>query len=87
MRPVERKHSVDKGILHVGFLETEECMCVLEKWEGVKTRLMPERKRIEFWVEFGGECYKLEVGFDDVFEANGCCLEDKKLNAVLLKVC
>lgn len=70
----------------MGFLETEECMCVLEKWEGVKMRLMPERKRIEFWVKFGGECYKLEVGFDDVFEANGCCLEDKKLNAVLLKL-
>lgn len=35
---------------------------------------MPERRRVEFWVWVEGECYKLEVGFDDVVESVGCCL-------------
>lgn len=65
----------------------DDCMCVLETWEAVKVWFMPERKRIEFWVYLGKECYKLEIHFDDVLEAFGCCLGgEEQPNALLVKV-
>lgn len=62
-------------------------MSVLESWEGVRVWVMPERRKIEFWVLQSEECYKLDVAFEDVLETVGCCLDGKKVNAVLLKVC
>ncbi|KAA8540846.1 hypothetical protein F0562_024809 [Nyssa sinensis] len=86
VRPVEPRNRVDNGILHTGFLVKDDCMCVLESWEGVKAWIMPERKSLEFWVGHGGEHYKLELQFGDVSEACGCCLDGEKPNAVLLKL-
>lgn len=71
-------------------------MCNLEAWNRVRTWVMPERRRVEFWVWPGKdsedpekclECYKLEIAFEDVLEAVGCCLGGQKLNALLLKAC
>ena len=86
VRPVESRNRVDSGVLHAGFLVEDDCMLVLESWEGVKTLVMPERNRVEFWVDKGGEEYKLEVPFDDVLESSACCLGGRKVNALLLKV-
>ncbi|KAM7273819.1 hypothetical protein ACFE04_028483 [Oxalis oulophora] len=98
-RPINPKNIVKDGVLYVGFMESEECMCVVDSWVGVRGWVMPERKRIDFWVGFGdddddddadadGKCYKVEVRFDDVVEAKGHCLGDDsaKLNAIHLKV-
>ena len=63
-------------------------MSVLESWEAVRGWVMPERRKVEFWVCHGGECYKLEIWFEDILETNGYCLGGgDKLNALLLKVC
>ncbi|GAB2289531.1 RNA-dependent RNA polymerase 2 [Dionaea muscipula] len=86
MRPIEPKNRIDKGVLHVGLMVKEDLMCVIECWEEVKVWVMPERKCIEFLVEYSGECYKLEVQFDDVFEASGFILDGEDNNAVLLKL-
>ncbi|KAI3454526.1 hypothetical protein Pfo_011189 [Paulownia fortunei] len=63
-----------------------DCMGILESWDGVKLWVMPERKKLEFFVNHEGECYKLEVQFGDVLETRGCCLDgdDKKVDAILL---
>ncbi|KAL0440873.1 UNVERIFIED_CONTAM: RNA-dependent RNA polymerase 2 [Sesamum radiatum] len=65
-----------------------DCMGILESWDGVKLWVMPERKKLEFFVNHEGECYKLEVQFGDVLETRGCCLDgdDKKIDAILLKL-
>ncbi|KAJ7956264.1 RNA-dependent RNA polymerase [Quillaja saponaria] len=85
-RPVEPKNRVDNGILHVGFVINDECMTVLESWEGARAWIMPERMRVEYWLWQDGECYKLEIMFEDILEAVGCCLGGGKLNALLLKL-
>lgn len=85
-RPVDSRNRVDSGVLHAGFLVENDCLLVLESWEGVKTLFMPERNRVEFWVEKGRELYKLEVPFVDVLESSACCLGGRKVNALLLKV-
>ncbi|XP_052182368.1 RNA-dependent RNA polymerase 2 [Diospyros lotus] len=85
-RPVEPRNRVENGTVHCGFLVEEDCLCVLESWEGVKGWVMPERKSLEFWVAHGGECYRLEVLYDYVLEATGCRLDGDKPNAVLLKL-
>ncbi|XP_059645306.1 RNA-dependent RNA polymerase 2 [Cornus florida] len=85
-RPIDPQNRVQNGVLHTGFLVKDDCMCVLESWEGVKAWFMPERRTIEFWVGHGGECYKLEVLFADVFGASGYSSDGEKANAVLLKL-
>ncbi|KAL5747244.1 hypothetical protein ACOSP7_024244 [Xanthoceras sorbifolium] len=95
-RPVEAKYRVEGSVLHVGFMREEERLCVLESWEGVRGWLMPERNRVEFWVSKNEEkeacCYKMEVLFEDVLEAVGCCSDGDggggggKFNGVLLKL-
>ncbi|KAJ8753540.1 hypothetical protein K2173_022781 [Erythroxylum novogranatense] len=84
--PVQPHNRVEKGDLHVGFMREERCMCVLESWEGVRGLVMPERRRVDFWVWANGECYRLEVTFEDILEAFGCCLGGDKINALLLKL-
>ncbi|KAF8005973.1 hypothetical protein BT93_K0299 [Corymbia citriodora subsp. variegata] len=89
-RPVHDAHRLDgAGALRAGFLVERDYLCVLECWSRVRVWLMPERRRVEFWVWVGGEeeCYKLEVGFDDVVESVGCRLSGgERLNALLLTV-
>lgn len=49
---------------------------------------MEERRRVEFWVWESGECYKVEVRFEDIVETLGCCVNgvDSEINAFLLRV-
>ncbi|KAL9672087.1 hypothetical protein QQ045_028335 [Rhodiola kirilowii] len=87
-RPVEEKHRLDDGVLHLGFMAKEDVMCGLECWEGVRAWVMPERKRIEFWVVVEAECYKVEIPFQHVMEAVMCSLGDgaRLQNGILLKI-
>ncbi|XP_030521901.1 RNA-dependent RNA polymerase 2 [Rhodamnia argentea] len=92
-RPVHERHRVDGGILHAGFMAERGCLCELERWRRVRVWLMPERRRVEFWVWVEEECYKLEVGFDDVVESVECRSSGdgggsagKAINALLLTV-
>ncbi|KAG5230124.1 RNA-dependent RNA polymerase [Salix suchowensis] len=68
-------------------LENGTTLCVLEYWEGVRGWVMPERRRIEFWIRVGQEFrYKLVVEFEDILEAVGYPLDGDKVNAVVLKL-
>lgn len=71
----------------MGFMVQDDYLRVLERWEDVRGWLMPERRRLEFWLWNNGECYKLEVLFDDVLETVGCCFNGSSCNALLLRVC
>lgn len=91
IRPVEPRNRVEKGgelVLLAGIMVRDNCMGILESFDGVKSWIMPERKKLEFVVNHEGECYKLEVQFGDVVESRGCCLDgdDSKVGAILLKV-
>ncbi|KAM1741705.1 hypothetical protein ACFX11_011775 [Malus domestica] len=44
---VDLKRRVNSTVLHIGFMVKEDCMNVLETWEGVKGWVMPERKQVE----------------------------------------
>ncbi|XAR50155.1 RNA-directed RNA polymerase [Bertholletia excelsa] len=85
-RPVEPLNRVEEGILRLGLLVKEDCMCVMESWDGVRGWVMPERRSIEFWVNHGGQCYRLEMQFDYILEVRACRLNGGKPNAVLLKI-
>ncbi|XP_023516327.1 RNA-dependent RNA polymerase 2 [Cucurbita pepo subsp. pepo] len=86
VRPIHARNRTENGVLHVGFMLKEDHMSVLESWEGVKAWIMPERRRVEFWIWHEDECYKLEVMFEEILETTGYCLGDEKLNALLLKL-
>lgn len=60
-------------------------MCVVETFEDVKFWVMPDRNCVVFHVVFEGKFFKLEVQFDDVFEAFGCYF-DAHSPAILLKL-
>lgn len=79
-------HRIDGGVLRVGFMDRDGCLREFERWEGVRGWIMPERRRLEFWVWSDGECYKLDVLFDDILETVGFCSDDSACNAILLKV-
>ncbi|MBA0835478.1 hypothetical protein Goarm_007757 [Gossypium armourianum] len=85
-RPIRADHRLDGGVLHAGFMSSDDCLRVLERWEGVRGWIMPERRRLEFWVWTDGECYKLDFLFDDIFETVGCCFDGSACNALLLRV-
>ncbi|OVA03721.1 RNA recognition motif domain [Macleaya cordata] len=86
VRPVEVHNRVGHGVLHVGFLIQNDRLNVLDSWNSVKAEIMPERKRIEFWVVESGETYKLVIQFGDIVSSSGCCLNGEESNAVLLKL-
>lgn len=85
-RPVDPKLRLNGTVLHAGFMVKGDRMSMLESWEGVRAWVMPERKRVEFWVWLRDECYKLEVAFENIMESFGCRLGGEKVNALLLKV-
>ncbi|KAK1422340.1 hypothetical protein QVD17_25384 [Tagetes erecta] len=85
-RPVNPYNRVENGFLRTGLLVDKDCMFVLESWGDVKAWVLPERKSLEFWVMHCGECYRLELMFSDVLEANTCCVDGHEPNAVLLKL-
>ncbi|KAJ9140349.1 hypothetical protein P3X46_031008 [Hevea brasiliensis] len=85
-RPIKAQHRLENGVLYSGFMKEERCLCVLESWDGVRGWLMPERRRVEFWVWVNNDCYKMDVRFEDILDAVGCCLGGGKVNALLLKL-
>ncbi|GAA0169011.1 RNA metabolism protein [Lithospermum erythrorhizon] len=87
VNPNNRLHHVSaNSVLYTGFMIKDDCMCVLESWDSVKTWVFPERERIEFWFDHKRECYKLEFQFSDIFETCRCFFEGGKPNALLLKL-
>ncbi|KAH6797448.1 RNA-dependent RNA polymerase 2 [Perilla frutescens var. hirtella] len=91
IRPVEPIYRVGKDdglVLFAGIMVKADCMGILESWDGVKLWVMPDRKKIDFFVDHEAESYKLEVQYGDVLESVGCCLEGdgKKVDAILLKL-
>ncbi|KAF3437064.1 hypothetical protein FNV43_RR19817 [Rhamnella rubrinervis] len=63
-RPVDPKHRVDGGVLHVGFMVMDDSMFDLEAWKSVRTWVMPESRRVEFWLKFGPKIYQRFKGSD-----------------------
>ncbi|GAU25806.1 hypothetical protein TSUD_222640 [Trifolium subterraneum] len=49
-RPYFTRNRLNNCTLHAGFPIGVDCMSVLETWEGVRSWVMPERNRLEFWV-------------------------------------
>lgn len=86
-RPHHAHHRVERSVVHLGFLVEADHLCELERWSDVRAWVMPERRRVEFWL-WQDQCwkYKVEVQFEDVLECVGCCLGVDKLNALLIKV-
>ncbi|CAN8308209.1 unnamed protein product [Cochlearia groenlandica] len=87
-RPVDPRKRLNDAVLSVGFHESEEKrICVLDKWEGVRCWVIDEKKRVDFWVWISGDCYKLEVRFQDIVETVGCCLNGVSvINSWLLRL-
>lgn len=62
-------------------------MSVLESWEGVAGLVVPQRRKLDFLVLHDGDCYRVEIFFEDILESHGYCLgAEGKLNALLLKL-
>ncbi|CAN6448638.1 unnamed protein product [Victoria cruziana] len=55
-------------------------------WEIARAEVMPERGRVEFWVEDGGRVYRLEIHFGDIVSTHGLCFEDQNSDAILFRV-
>ncbi|CAN1846087.1 RNA-dependent RNA polymerase 2 [Linum perenne] len=85
-RPVEDRNRFDNGTLYAGFMKSEEYMCALECWDGVRGWVLTGKRRVEFWVTVEGVCYRLVVPFEDIVDAYGCCWADDPKVALLLKV-
>lgn len=85
VRPIDPNHRTKIGDLYVGLMSNEDNMCVIETFENVTFWVMPDRGCVEFHVEFDEKLYKLEVQFDDIFEAFGCYF-DPRSPAILFKL-
>ncbi|URE25807.1 RNA-dependent RNA polymerase [Musa troglodytarum] len=60
-RAAEGRNRVEGAVLRAGVLVGENRMEVFGVWEGVRAEIMPERKKLELFVDQSGEKYKLEV--------------------------
>ncbi|XP_061338622.1 RNA-dependent RNA polymerase 2 [Gastrolobium bilobum] len=86
IRPPLPRNRVENSALYAGFMVGDDRMSVLESWEGVRGWVMPQRRKLEFWVSHDSHSYKLEIMFEDILEANGYCSGDSKLNTLILKL-
>ncbi|PKU68673.1 probable RNA-dependent RNA polymerase 2 [Dendrobium catenatum] len=86
-RAVDASNRISGGILHAGILG-EGQMEVFTSWEGVVLEFMPERKKMEIFLEDGRESYKLVVMFEDITASHGCCLGGGggRLNSILVQL-
>ncbi|URE25805.1 RNA-dependent RNA polymerase [Musa troglodytarum] len=85
-RAAEGRNRVEGAVLRAGVLVGENRMEVFGVWEGVRAEIMPERKKLELFVDQSGEKYKLEVMFGDIIASCGCCLDGSESNAILLQL-
>ncbi|XP_052736726.1 RNA-dependent RNA polymerase 2 isoform X2 [Vigna angularis] len=80
-------HRLQNGVLYAGIMLSDHRMSVLDSWEGVAGLVVAQRRRLDFLVWHDGDCYRLEIFFEDILECHGYCLgEEAKLNAILLKL-
>ncbi|XP_047171246.1 RNA-dependent RNA polymerase 2 [Vigna umbellata] len=80
-------HRLQNGVLYAGIMLSDHRMSVLDSWEGVAGLVVAQRRKLDFLVWHGGDCYRLEIFFEDILESHGYCLgEEAKLNAILLKL-
>jgi hypothetical protein len=63
---------------------------VIQSWNGVRVEIMPERNRIDIFLQNDGHKYKLEVYFHDIISSCGCKLSTEDASdssdAILLEV-
>ncbi|ERM99496.1 hypothetical protein AMTRI_Chr10g230970 [Amborella trichopoda] len=85
-RPCRVENRVNGGFLKVGCLVYEDSMSVIGSWNLVKAELMPERKRVDFYVSERGELFKLETRFEDIVETFGCQIGGTNFDAILLQI-
>ncbi|KAJ4801872.1 RNA-dependent RNA polymerase [Rhynchospora pubera] len=68
----------------------EQTMEVIQSWDRVRVEIMPERYRIDIFLQHDGHKYKLEVYFHDIISSSGCKLptEDatNSSDAILLEL-
>ncbi|XP_042467926.1 probable RNA-dependent RNA polymerase 2 [Zingiber officinale] len=84
VRASEGQNRLEAAALHAGVLVGEGHMEIFEAWEQVRVEIMPERKKLELFVDYGGEKYKLEVLFGDILESSSCCLDGRE--SILLQL-
>ncbi|KAG1326983.1 RNA-dependent RNA polymerase 2 [Cocos nucifera] len=87
VRAAEARNRVEGATLHAGVLVTERCMEVFGYWDRVRAEIMPEREKLELFLEDGGVRYKLEVTFGDILATFGCRLSGRGTDAILLQSC
>ncbi|KNA17291.1 hypothetical protein SOVF_081360 [Spinacia oleracea] len=85
VRPIEPSCRGVRGDVYVGLMKEEDQMCVIDTLEDAKIWVMPDRNCVVFHLELEGKFYKMEVHFDDIFEAFGCYF-DEQSPAILLKL-
>ncbi|XP_051136633.1 RNA-dependent RNA polymerase 2 [Andrographis paniculata] len=83
-RPVEAANRVEVNVL-AGVMVRHDRFGILERWNGVEVWVMPERRKVEWFVNHEEESYKLEVQFGDVLETRPCSIGGKD-DAILLKL-
>ncbi|XP_020589018.1 probable RNA-dependent RNA polymerase 2 [Phalaenopsis equestris] len=86
-RAVDASNRISGGILHAGILGDEGRMEVFESWEAVVLEFMPERKKMEIFLDYGRESFKLGVNMEDITASHGCCVGGGgRLNSILLQL-
>ncbi|KAF3792047.1 RNA-dependent RNA polymerase 2 [Nymphaea thermarum] len=85
-RPLRAENRLLGGALHAGTMVSDASMASFACWEIGRAEVMPERERVAFWVEDGGEVYKLEIRFGDIVSTRGLCVEDQNSDAILFRV-
>ncbi|KAK8945735.1 putative RNA-dependent RNA polymerase 2 [Platanthera guangdongensis] len=85
-RAIDPSNRIGGVILHAGILGNEGRMEVFTSWEESVLEFMPERKKMEIFIDDGGKSYKLLVTFDDIMSSQGCHLGGGQLNSILLQL-
>lgn len=85
-RPLRPENRLIGGALHAGSMLSDVTMASYACWEIARAEVMPERGRVEFWVEDGGQVYRLEIHFGDIVSTHGLCFEDQNSDAILFRV-
>ncbi|XP_072992409.1 probable RNA-dependent RNA polymerase 2 [Typha latifolia] len=85
-RASDARNRVEEAVLLSGDLVGERSMEVFGSWSGVRAEIMPERRRLNLFLEDGGKEYKLEIMFGDIFATSGCRLNGGESNAILFQI-
>ncbi|XP_008780950.1 probable RNA-dependent RNA polymerase 2 [Phoenix dactylifera] len=86
VRAAEARNRVEGAALHAGVLVSERCMEMFGSWDRVRAEIMPEREKLDIFMEDGGVRYKLEITFGDILATFGCRLAGRGTDAILLQL-